>query len=100
VHSYRSDGASKPRRYQPTEEETMNATPEAKAFVRRIRNANKAAYARSYLLWLCQEGRDYVTGEPRDAPRSAGASYMADQGVRMTLDRMMGRLDEDEIEQA
>ena len=64
----------------------MNASDKAKAYVRGIRNPAKRAYAQSYLLWLCQEGKDFRTGKPRTCPSGAGLSYMAAQAVRNQLD--------------
>lgn len=68
----------------------MNATPQAKAYVRAIKNATKKAYAQSYLLWLCKEWRDHFTGEPCAAPTApAGMSYMVAQAVRMNMRELM-----------
>lgn len=67
----------------------MNAPPEAKAYVRNLRNPLKRAYAQSYLLWLCQEGRDFKTGLLRPAPGSGSLPYMAAQAVRLELGQMM-----------
>jgi hypothetical protein len=46
----------------------MNATREQKEYVRALKSPKQRDYARSYLLWLLQEGKDYVTKLPRPEP--------------------------------
>jgi hypothetical protein len=54
----------------------------AAAYVRRIRNVQKRAYAAQYLAWF--------TGQRSQDPNAEGISYIAAQAVRMEIARLIG----------
>ena len=54
------------------------------AYIRRIRNANKRAYALAYYSWLMRD----PAHEEQDPPERGKLSYMAAQAVRMELVEM------------